>query len=175
MSKKQIFPTALLIVGFCASFSASDPIYIAQTVRASDTITKPKTLPVATLRQEKVRKDIDRLIAFSKKASLDIRREIREIQAEKNVRLGDAEIKYALDVAEKLEKYANLLQKKKKLLRDNNKDNDKLLTQPVEEMSQMDMLKLQAKMQEQEKLIQIMHNIQKNIHETAKSIISNLK
>jgi hypothetical protein len=175
MHKIQIFPTVLLIVGFCASFSASDPIYIAQTVRTSDSITKPKTLPAATLRQEKVRKDIDRLIAFSKKASLDIRREIREIKAEKNVRLGDAEIKYALGIAEKLERYANLLQRKKKLLRDNNRENDQFLTQAVEEMSQMDMLKLQDKMQEKTQLIQIMRNIQKNIHETAKSIISNLK
>jgi hypothetical protein len=176
MHKIQIFPTALLIVGLCGSLYASDPSYRDQSVHSSATnITKPKTAPAATLRQEQVRKDIDQLIAFSKKASLDIRREIKRIRAKKNARSGDAEIKYALGIAEKLERYAGLLQRKKKLLNDNNRENDRSVKRSVEEMSQMDMLKLQDKMQEQEQLMQLMRHIQKQMHESARSIISNLK
>lgn len=111
----------------------------------------------------------------SKKSSSDICSEIKRIKAQKNVHINDAEIKNALDIAEKLDKYSRLLQKKKKLLKDNKKGIDESLRQTLKDMSQLDMIKLQNSMNNQSQLMQMMSNIQKIMNDISMGIIRNIK
>jgi len=142
--------------------------------RSSNRAAKTRSMPTVTVRRSDVQNTIKQLITFSRKASSDMRREIKKIKAQKDKRINDADIKGALDIADKYDKYALLLQKKEKSLTDNDRNIDGTL-QTMTDMSQQLQLQLQDAMNKQQQAMQILSNIMKNQHDTLKSIINNLK
>jgi len=142
--------------------------------RSSDRAAKTRSMPTVSERRAEVQNTNKQLITFSQKASSDIRREIKKIKAQKNKRINDADIKNALDIADKFDKYALLLKQKEKSLTDNDRDIDGTL-QTMTDMSQQLQLQLQDAMNKQQQSMQILSNIMKNQHDTLKNIIKNLK
>ena len=200
MSNKPILFVVFFILFFYGSSYASGPTGGTKSVSASSSkmmskkksdqvngnassspnrsynkVTEPKSLPTEIQRRKKVSSDIDQLIISSKKASSDIRKEIKRIKAQKNANINNAEIKNARNFADQLDKYTHLLQKKKRLLQKGGNDVDESLKETLSDMSQMEMLKLQDAMNRKSQLMQMMSNIQKRTHDTSMAIIRNMK
>ena len=150
--------------------------YIASASSRSPgkTTTKARPMPTAPQRRDEVRVSIQHLIAFSRKSSADIRREVKKLKSQKNKRINAAEIKLALDMADQYDRYAQRLQQKGKTLTNNQRDLDRTY-QTMSDMSQQLQLQLQDAMNKQQQAMQILSNIMKNQHDTLKSIIQNMK
>jgi hypothetical protein len=147
---------------------------VSASSRSSDQAAKTRSMPTVSKRRAEVQTTIKQLITFSRKTSSDIRREITKIKAKKDNRINDADIKGALDIADKIDKYALVLQQREKSLTDNDRDIDGTL-QNMTDMSQQLQMQLQDAMNKQQQAMQILSNIMKNQHDTLKSIINNLK
>jgi hypothetical protein len=131
-------------------------------------------MPTVSERRTKVQNTIKQLINFSQKTSSDIRREMKKIKAQKDRRINDADIKGALDIANKFDKYALLLQQKEKSLIDNARDIDGT-KRTMTDMSQQLQVQLQDAMNKQQQSMQILSNIMKNLQDTQKDLIRNIK
>jgi hypothetical protein len=135
---------------------------------------KKRNMPTVSSRQAEVHDTIQQLITFSRKSSSNIRREVKRIKSQKNVRVSDAEIKAALDMANKFDRYARELQRKEKTLTKNERDVERKL-QTMSDMSQELQLRLQDAINKQQQTMQILSSIMKNQHDTLKSIIRNMR
>ena len=144
------------------------------SIRTTEKAVKMQPEPTVYERRVEVQNTIQQLSDFSLKSSSDIRREIKKLQAQKGKRLNDADIKRALDMADKYERYALRLQQKEKVLKDDKQDIDRTL-QTMTDMSQQLQLQLQDAMNKQQQAMQMMSNIMKSQHDTLKSMINNLK
>ena len=147
---------------------------LAASSRSSGKVVKKRSMPTVSQRHNEVQNSIKQLITFSRKSSSDIRREIKKIQSQKSKRVSQAEIKAALDMAEKFDKYARKLQQKGKTLANNKREVNRTL-QTMSDMSQQLQLQLQAAMNKQQQTMQILSNIMKNQHDTLKRIIQNMR
>ena len=147
---------------------------LAASNRSSVKAVKKQSMPAVSQQQAEVHNTIQQLIRFSRKSSSDIRREIKKITSQKNKRVSRAEIKVALDMADKFDRYARKLQQKEKTLKNNERDLDSTY-QTMSDMSQQLQLQLQDAMNKQQQAMQILSNIMKNQHDTLKSIIRNMK
>ena len=147
---------------------------VSASSRSTDRAAKSRGMPTVSKRRAEVQTTMKQLITFSRKTASDIRREIKKIKAQKDTRISNADIKSALDIADKLDKYARLLQQKEKSLTDNDRDIDGT-RQTMADMSQQLQLQLQDAMNKQQQAMQILSNIMKNQHDTLKSIINNMK
>lgn len=144
------------------------------TIRKAEKKEAAKKKPASRERREEVQHSLKQLVTFSRQASSEIRREIKRLKAQEGKRLNDADVKNALDMAEKLDKYALLLRQKEKSLTDNDPNIDET-RQAMTDMSQQLQLQLQDAMNKQQQAMQILSNIMKNQHDTLKSIINNMK
>ena len=133
-----------------------------------------RSMPTVSERREEVQNRLKQLIAFSQKASLDVRRNIQNIKAQKGQRINDADIKRALEIASIFNKYALRLQQMERSLADSDQDIEGTL-QTMTDMSQQLQLQLQDAMNKRQQSMQVLSNIMKNQHDTLKSIINNLK
>ena len=138
--------------------------------RSPDRAVKMRSMPTVSERRAGVQNTLKQLITFSQKASSDVHRNIQKIKAQKGQRISDADIKGALGIASKFNKYALRLQQIEKSLTDNDRDIDGTL-QTMTDMSQQ----LQDAMNKQQQSMQTLSNIMKNQHDTLKSIINNLR
>ena len=117
---------------------------------------------------------ITRLIRFSQKAAAEIRKEIKIAGAQKGKRLPKADVKAALVMADKLDRYALTLRQKEKSLAGDGSNSEAVL-QTMTDMSQQLQLQLQDAMNKQQQAMQVLSNIMKNQHDTLKAIIQNMR
>ncbi len=159
------------------SESLPDPFnrYAAtEAIRISKKAVKKQTTPTASVRQVDVQNKIKQLITVSRKTSSDIRSEIKKIKNQKHKSIKEPDIRGALDIANKIDKYIRLLQQKEKSLTDHDQDTDGIM-QTITDISQQLQLQLEEAMNKQQQLMQTMSNIMKNQHDTLNSIIRNMK
>ena len=154
--------------------SAFSRYIVSASSRSSGKVVKKRSMPTVSQRQNEVQNSIKQLITFSRKSSSDIRREVKRVNSQKNVRVSDAEIKAALDMANKFDRYARELQRKEKTLTKNKRDVDRAF-QTMSYISQQLQLQLQDAMNKQQQAMQTLSNIMKNQHDTLKSIIQNMR
>ncbi len=144
------------------------------STRPSKKVVKKQTIPTAAVRRVDVQNKIKQLIIVSKKTSSDIRNEIKKIEKQKLKRIKKADIKGALDIANKIDRYVLLLQQKEKSLTNHDQDPDGIL-QTMTDSSQQLQLQLEEAMNKQQQVMQTLSNIMRNQHDTLSNVIRNMK
>jgi hypothetical protein len=117
---------------------------------------------------------INKLIASSRKASADIRREVARLKTMKDKRIRGSDLKVAQSLSTKLSRYARLLERKRNSLGYSERDLKRDLKN-VSDLSRKIQFDLQNAMQSSQQMMKTLGNILKKQNSIMSGIIKNLK
>jgi predicted nucleic acid-binding Zn-ribbon protein len=117
---------------------------------------------------------INKLIASSRNASADIRREVKRLESRRDKRIKASDLENARSLAAKLSRYARFLERKKKFLGKSERDLKRDL-KTISDTSQKLQFDIQNANSRYQQAMHTISNILKRYSSTSDSIIDNLK
>jgi predicted nucleic acid-binding Zn-ribbon protein len=117
---------------------------------------------------------INKLIALSRKASADIRREVKRLESRRDKRIKASELKAARSLAVKLSRYARFLERKKKSFGKNER-NLKRDLKTISDTSHKLQFEIQSANDRRQRTMKTITNILKKYNSTSSGIVRNLK
>ena len=141
---------------------------------STDAAVNKQSTPKASLRRAELQRTATRLVAFSQKAAAELRREVANINQQKDKRIHEPGINAALEMVSKYDTYARSMQQNKGALAHAGQDIEKA-HQKIVDLTHRLQFEVQEAMNEQSRLTKALSNIMKNQHDTLKAIIQNMK